>query len=82
MISNIAIFPHATFIPYQDFLHGHILFHLENPDPVEKEMISNPIQIQKYSNIRPDWTPKSGSCTPLLSVRQHQVNEFVRTFIS
>jgi len=26
----------------------------------------NDIQIQKYPNIRPDWTPKSGSCTPLV----------------
>ena len=38
------IFPHATIIPYQDFLHGQILFHLDNPgpDPVESKMISNP----------------------------------------
>jgi len=25
-----------------------------------------PIQIQKFPIIRPDWTPKSGSCTPLV----------------
>jgi len=25
-----------------------------------------PIQIQQFPNIWPDWTPKSGSCTPLL----------------
>jgi len=25
-----------------------------------------PIQIQKIPNIWPDWTPKSGSCTPLV----------------
>jgi len=44
-------------------------FQLDNPvpDPVETPMILNPIQIQKILNIRPDWTPKSGSCTPLLS---------------
>jgi len=24
-----------------------------------------PIQIQKIPNIRPDWTPKSGPCTPV-----------------
>jgi len=24
------------------FFHGHILFHLDNPDPVERQMISNP----------------------------------------
>jgi len=37
----------ATIIPYQDFLHGQILFHLDNPDPDERKTISNPIQIQK-----------------------------------
>jgi len=26
-----------------------------------------PIQIQKIPNIRQDWTPKSGSCTPEMS---------------
>ena len=25
----------------------------------------HPIQIQKNPNSRPDWSPKSGSCTPL-----------------
>ena len=32
------------------FFYGHNLFHLDNPvsDPVEKETISNPIQIQKF----------------------------------
>jgi len=49
--------------PYHDFLRGHILFHLENPDPVQRGAISNPIHINP--NIRPDWTPKSGSSTPL-----------------
>ena len=31
-------------IPQQHFLHSHILFHLDNPDPnpVERESISNP----------------------------------------
>jgi len=28
-------------------MHGHISFHLDNPDPVERETISNPIQIQE-----------------------------------
>jgi len=43
-------------------------FHLDNqvPDAVEVKMISNPIQ--KILNIRPDWTPKSGSCTPLFAI--------------
>jgi len=39
-------------------------FHLDNP--VEVKMISNPIQIQKILNLRPDWTPKCRSCTPLV----------------
>jgi len=30
------------------FLHGQILFHLDNPDPLERKTISNP-------NIRPDF---------------------------
>jgi len=40
-------------------------FHLDNPvpDPVEAKTISNPNP--KILYIRPDWTPKSGSCTPL-----------------
>jgi len=48
-------------------LYGHILFYLDNPDPVERKTISNPNP--KTPNIRPDWTLKSGSCTPLLSCR-------------
>jgi len=55
----MVIFPRTTIIPYQDFLHDHILFHLDNPDPVERERVSNPIQIKKckypaglYSEIR------------------------------
>jgi len=62
MIHNIVSFPHTTIIPYQDFLHGHILFHLDNPGPAERETISN----QKNPSIWLDWTPKSGSCTPLV----------------
>ena len=48
------------------FFYGHNLFHLDNPvsDPVEKETISNPNP--KIPNILADWTPKSGSCTPLV----------------
>jgi len=61
---TIAKFPHTSIIPYQDFLQGHILFHLDNPDPVERKRY--PIQIQKNPNIHPNWTPKSGSCTPLV----------------
>jgi len=29
-----------------------------------------PIQIQKYPNIRPEWTPKSGSCIPLVCTNE------------
>jgi len=47
MILKYLNFPHTTIIPCQDFLHGHILFHLDNLDPVEKETKTNPIQIQK-----------------------------------
>jgi len=48
-------------------MHGHSFFHLDNPvpNPVETETISNSIQIQKINKIRPDWTLKSGSFTPL-----------------
>ena len=44
------IFPQKTIIPYQDFLHGNILFHLDkpDPDPIERETITNPIQKNKY----------------------------------
>jgi len=31
MIRNIVIFARTTIIPHQDFLHGHILFSLDNP---------------------------------------------------
>jgi len=47
-----------------NFLHGRNVLHLDNPNPDESETISKPIQI--YPNIGLDWTPKSGSCTPLL----------------
>ena len=42
-IRNFVIFPHTTIIPHQDFLHGHILFYLDNPGPdfVERHTISN-----------------------------------------
>jgi len=54
---KVVIFLHTTIIPYQDFLHGHFFFHFDNPNPVERETISNPIQIRKNPNIRLDWTP-------------------------
>jgi len=56
-------------MPNQDFSHGHILFHLDNPDPdpVERETIYNP-----NLNIRPDWTRKSGSGTPLSRLKSVQ----------
>jgi len=43
MISKYTtvFFPYTTIIPYH-FLYGHRLFHLDNPDPVETETISNP----------------------------------------
>jgi len=63
MVSQYGNFSSYNYFPYKDFLHGHILFHLDNPDPVERETRS--IQIQKNRNTRPDWTPKSGSCIPL-----------------
>jgi len=65
MITKDRNFSSYNYIPR--FLHGQILFHLDNPvpNPVERKTISNPSQIQKNPNIRPDWTPKSGSCTPL-----------------
>jgi len=44
-------------------------FHLDNPDPVERETISNP-----KPNIQPDWTPKSGSCTPLVVPKSFSVS--------
>jgi len=62
---NTVILPHTTIIPYQDFLHGHILFHLDNPDPVEKKTISNPNP--KKSKYPAGLDSKSGSCTPLVS---------------
>jgi len=37
------------------------------PDPVEEKTISNPNP--KNAQYLPDWTPKPGSCTPLLRVR-------------
>jgi len=40
MISKYRNFSSYNFIPYQYFLHGHILFYLDNPD--ERETISNP----------------------------------------
>jgi len=69
MISKYTtvFFPYTTIIPYH-FLYGHRLFHLDNPDPVETETISNPIQIQKIPNLRPNRAPKSGSCIPLMSL--------------
>jgi len=51
------------------FLHGHILLHLDNPDPVERETISN--LNPKNPNIRPDWTAKSESCTLASGGQEH-----------
>jgi len=44
--------------------------HLDKPDPVKRETISNP-------NIRPDWTQKSGSCTPLLRMTSPLCNKWI-----
>jgi len=65
MISKDRNFSSYNYYSIPRFLHGQILFHLDNPDPnpVERKTISNP----KNPNIRPGWTPKSGSCTPLTS---------------
>jgi len=49
-------------------------FHLDNPGPVERETISNPIQIQKNPNFRPDWTSKSRSCAPLVRDKAQHLN--------
>jgi len=38
-----------------------------------------PIQIQKNPNIRPDWTPKPGSCTPLVCTRDEHGSGLDRT---
>jgi len=63
LIRKVAIIPDKTIIPHIVSLLGRNLLHLDNPVPVESETISNPIQ--KNPNIRPEWTLKSGSCTPL-----------------
>jgi len=41
----------------------YFIWIIRKPDLVEREKISNPNP--KNQNIRPDWAPKSGSCTPL-----------------
>jgi len=68
MISKNRDFYSYNYYSIPRFLHGQIVFHLDNsdPNPVERKMISNPIQIQRNPNIRPDCTLKSGSCTPLI----------------
>jgi len=48
MISKYRNFSSYSYYSIARFLHGHILFHLDNPDPVERETISNPNQ--KNSN--------------------------------
>jgi len=59
----IKLLIHFKFFLWPQFIS------LDNPvpDPVEEETISKPIRIQKIPNIRPDWTTKPGSCTPLVS---------------
>ena len=65
MISKYRLW--YSYYSLSSFMHGHSFFHLDNPvpNPVETETISNSIQIQKINKIRPDWTLKSGSFTPL-----------------
>jgi len=46
-------FFHKTVVQYH-FLHDHSLYHLDNPDPVEKETISNP----KNSQYPSGWDYK------------------------
>jgi len=41
-----------------------------DPDPVEEETISNPNP--KNSQYPVGWTPKSGSCTPLVNSRERR----------
>jgi len=65
-------------IPYTFFLHGHNLLHLDNPIPIRlngKDIQTKPIP--KNLNIQPDWTPKSGSCTPLALTHCHSRHGFV-----
>ena len=49
MISKYRNFSSYNHYCTSRFLHGHILFHLNKPDPVEMKTTSN----QKYPNIRP-----------------------------
>jgi len=66
MISKDRNFSSYNYYSMQDFCMARF-FQLDNPNPVERETISN--IYPKNPNIRPDWTPKSGSCTPLLQIR-------------
>jgi len=59
MISKHRSFSSYNYYSIKNFWMAAFYF-LDNPDPVERETISNP-------NTRPDWTPKSESCIPLLT---------------
>jgi len=68
---NIVIFLDTTIVHAPSFLCMAIatsyLIWIIRSFRIRWETISKPIQIQNNSNIRPVWTPKSGSCTPLIS---------------
>jgi len=66
---NMIIFPDTTIIQYQFLGHCHSFFFIWIIRfRIRLKWKWYPFQIQKILNIRPDWTPKTGSCTPLLGM--------------
>jgi len=63
MISNYCNFSSYNYYSISSVLHGHSFFNWIIGILFGLKGKRYPIQFQKIPNIRPDWTPKPGSCT-------------------
>jgi len=68
MISKYRNFPWYNYYSTSSFLHGDSFLIWIIRFRIRLKWKRYPIQIQTILNIRPDWTPKTRSCTPLHTI--------------
>jgi len=66
MMSKDRNFSSYNYYSMQDFCTARFCFIWIIRMRIQLKEKRYPVHIQNNPNIRPDWTPKSGSCTPLI----------------